>query len=364
MDIINLYIDKIVIHQIFQRNIDGSKRDPNTSNDFIKFDVVALNTFRTRITSALGLKSKAVPMAILNQGKADLSSMVNQLHSLKDQDYIDASCGIASRLADSQKIKSTPGGILVVFSGHYTNSKNPSKRKFVGIMKAEIHSAYEKLEDKLTKEISLKYVEEALLTPATKLYKTAGFFERRDSKVSGDLNEFWDVLVSDNQIAKGDGKAAAKYFYSDFLGCCYPESSARTTREFYNATCAFLDGLDISDEERSGLYNSLVTYLKHDKSEVINPIEFAESYLADDQIDIFSDYLESCGLPTAFTKDIEQITSKLEYRKLSFSKKVNITAPAEAFKNLIEITSIEQDENGFPVEWTNILVKDVIVSQE
>ncbi|WP_432729937.1 hypothetical protein [Klebsiella oxytoca] len=37
-------------------------------------------------------------------------------------------------------------------------------------------------------------------------------------------------MISDYQISKADGKAAAQYFYQHFLGCGYPETSARTTK--------------------------------------------------------------------------------------------------------------------------------------
>ena len=99
-------------------------------------------------------------------------------------------------------------------------------------------------------ELTLQYVQEALLTPATKLYKTVGFFEKEGAIQSDDLNAFWDVLISDTQISQADGKAAAQYFYSGFLGCGYPASSARTTKLFYDATKEFLNDLDISEEKR------------------------------------------------------------------------------------------------------------------
>lgn len=361
MDIINLQINRIIIHQVHQRDTDGNKIKPSKSNDFIRFDHDAMVTFKSRFLSAIGEDSKSVPMTIIHQDSSDLAPLVNQISDADDPNYISLSYDIANKLADAQQKKSLPGGIVVVFSGTF----GATPKKFVGIMKAEIHSAYEKKLNELTKEITLKFVEEALLTPATKLYKTAAFFEKPENREEGSLNNKWDVLVSDSQISKTDGKAAAHYFYSSFLGCGYPETSARTTKQFYDATCEFLNDLDVSEEKRNDLQNALVSYLKYENSEVVNPKEFSSRYFELEVRDSYSEFLEDKGLPvTSFTKDIEHISSKLKTRKVSFSKNVKITAPSKIFKDFINIELINEDEFGKPVNWTKIIVKDEIVSQQ
>ncbi|KIP75175.1 hypothetical protein SN10_08745 [Vibrio harveyi] len=364
MQLTNLYIDKIVIHQIFKKNNDGSTKPPKKSSSFIKFDHSAMETFKVRVIDALGSQSKAVDMVIVRQGQEDTSTAIEKLNNANDEDFIDISYDIASKLTDAQVRKSIPGGILVVFKGRYDNPQ----KSFIGVMKAEIHSAYEKTENPNTNEISLKFVEEALLTPATKLYKTAGFFAKRtanDSKANSDLNDVWHVGISDSQISQTDGKAAAQYFYSGFLGCGYPESSARTTREFYEATCEFLTSMNISDEERNDYHNALISYLKYENTDVVSANEFSERYFDVDTRDLFAEHIEEKGLPlTAFTKDIEQISTRLKQRKLSFSKNVKITAPSDVFKELIEIESISENQDGEPVNWTRITVKDKIISQQ
>ncbi|KOE96513.1 nucleoid-associated protein [Vibrio parahaemolyticus] len=364
MQLTSLYIDKIVIHQIFKKNNDGSTRPPKKSSSFIKFDHAAMETFKVRVIDALGSQSKAVDMVIVKQGQGDTPTAIDKLNNANDDDFIDISYDVASKLTDAQMRKSIPGGILVVFKGRYSNPE----KSFIGIMKAEIHSAYEKTENSKTNEISLKFVEEALLTPATKLYKTAGFFAKEadiSDKTNNNLNDVWHVSISDSQISQTDGKAAAHYFYSSFLGCGYPESSARTTREFYEATCEFLTSMDISDEKRNDLHNALVSYLKYENTDVVSANEFSERYFDVDTRDQFAEHIEDKGLPlTAFTKDIEQISTKLKQRKLSFSKNVKITAPSDVFKELIEIESITENSNGEPVNWTRITIKDKIVSQQ
>ncbi|MDO3383844.1 nucleoid-associated protein [Gilvimarinus algae] len=364
MQLINFSVDRIIIHQVFQRGPEGEKIKPLQSHDFTRFDNTAMDAFKSRVRDALGDGSKAVQMEIVDEDKNGMPAIVNEIVGKDDADFVVSSYDVAKKLTDAQKTRGIPGGIVVVFTGTH----GAHKHKFLGVIKAEIYSAYEKLIDKKTNEISLKYVEEVLLTPGTKLYKTAGFFERVGSLSDSDgLNSKWSVLISDNQISQTDGKAAAMYFYSDFLGCGYPETSARTTKKFYDAASAFIKQMNVSAEKKIDLYNALTTYLKVNTSSVVSPQEFGSSYFDVDTQDEFIAHLSEKGLPpTSFTKDNAHIASKLKVRKVQFSKNVKIIAPSDVFKDLVSIETIEGDldESGAPKVWTRILVKDLVVNQE
>lgn len=364
MQLINLSIDRIIIHQIYRRDQDGNKVTPTQSHEYTNFDFSAMEAFKSRVRDALGSGSKAVQMEIVNQEPRDMPSLVDKMINQDNDSFAISSYDIAKKLADVQHMKSIPGGIVVVFSGE---QGQPSK-KFLGVIKAEIHNGYEKLINEKTNEISLKFVEEVLLTPGTRLYKTAGFFEKTESDTDGsDLNSKWAVMISDFQISKVDGKAAAQYFYSDFLGCGYPETSARTTKQFYETTSSFIASLKISEAGKSDLLNALTTYLKVETSPTASTSEFASKYFDLDTQDLFTDYAEQTGLPTtAFTKDLAHIESRLRFRSVNFSSRVKITAPADTFKKLIIIEAIDgdPDESGTPAEWTRITVKDKISQQE
>lgn len=365
MELGSLEVDRIIIHQIYRRDEDGNKVAATQSHEFTLFDRAAMDAFKSRVRDALGEGSKAVQMEIVNQESTDLASIINQMVSLPPEEFAVSSYDIARKLTDAQRTKAIPGGIVVVFLGR---QGHPSKR-FLGIIKAEIHSAYEKEVNKSTKEISLKFVEEVLLTPGTRLYKTAGFFEKIESDSSStDLNNKWVVMVSDYQISQADGKAAAQYFYADFLGCGYPQTSARTTRQFYEASSEFISSMEIDPSDKSDLLNALTTYLKLDTSSSISSSDFAAKYFNDiDTQDAFTSYMEDAGLPTtAFTKDITHIEGKLKFRKISFGGNVKIIAPSQAFKELVVIESIEGDldESGNPAEWTKVTIKNKVVQQE
>lgn len=363
MQLLNLSIDRIIIHQIYRRDNDGKKVSPTQSHQFTRFDESAMEEFRARVTDALGEGSKAVQMQIISQDKQDTPILVDSIINQSDEEFAVSSFDFAKKLTDAQQKRNIPGGIVVVFTG----TQGYPARKLLGVMKAEIHSAYEKQVHPQTKEISLKFVEEVLLTPGTRLYKTAAFFEKAIDGAGDDLNQKYTVMVSDYQIGKADGKAAAQYFYQDFLGCGYPETSARTTKHFYDAAINFIDDMELEAEKKSDLFNALTTYLKVSTSSTISSEEFAASYFDRATQDDFKTYMKDSGLPTAaFTKDIEHIQTKLKFRRVNFSKNVKIIAPSDVFKDYIVIESIdgEPDEAGTPQKWTKVTVKDRITQQE
>lgn len=362
MNFVHLKIDKIAIHQIFPRGEDKKEVLPGKGTELIIFDEDALKDFKQRIYNSLGHDSSAVEMVITNEKKESTPYYVNILNGCSKEAFINNSYEIAKNLSQAQTRRGMSGGILVVFSATYQHNKLP----FVGIIKADIYSGYEKWQDKKTGIISLKHVKELLLTPSTKLYKSAGFFKRENVKDDCALSEQWAVHISDYQIDKSDGKAAAQYFYQTFLGCDYPESSARTTKHYFEIASDFINNMDIDEEERTNLHNVLYADLKAGKSQKVDPMAFAGSYMSTADVDNFRNFLEDYDFPVGpFIKDTQYISSKLKNRRLKFSKNIRISAPSEIFEEFVSIETVEGDagQDGYRPTWTKILVKDRIVDQ-
>lgn len=363
MNILKLKIEKIAIHQIFIREDPKNIKKPVKGKELIKFDETAMQDFKKRVLDSLGNGSSAVRMVIADQAEGKTPSLINKLHGLDEKEFIDTSYLIAERLAAAQTTKNISGGIVVVFSATY----NHNDLKFVGIIKADIHSAYQKAVDPNTQEISLTYVKEVLLTPSTRLYKSAGFFMKENAAETLDLNTSWVVDISDYQIDKSDGRAAAQYFYQDFLGCDYPLTSARTTKQYFELTSKFINKMNISEEERSDLHNALYSDLKANRSIKVSPIDFANAHMSDIDVDNFREYLEESDFSVEpFIKNLEHITSKLKSRRVRFSRDIRISAPSDVFEGLIEIATFpgEKQEDGSTPTWTNLLIKDRIIKQE
>lgn len=365
MHLANLQIEKIIIHQVFAKDSDGKSPSPLQSHELINFDPLALEAFKSRVREALGSDSKAVQMEIIASGASELPTLVDTMIDQDTKTFIVSSFDIALKLAKAQFSKGIPGGIVVVFTG---TQGVPAKR-FLGIIKADVYSAYEKIVNKKTGQISLNFVKEVLLTPATKLYKTAGFFENISyNPKKYTLSDRWKVMVSDHQISNSEINAAARYFYRDFLGCGYLKSSARTTKLFFDETKNFISDLEIPSDEKVELMSALTVYLKVQTSATVSTDDFSKTYFYDPKVqDEYGEYMAEKGVPViAFTKDIKHIEKELKTRRIKFGASVSIRASAEALKELVEITSItgEKDETGFAAEWTNVVIRHKVTSQE
>ncbi len=156
------------------------------------------------------------------------------------------------------------------------------------------------------------------------------------------------------------------YFYELFLGCAFPSDAAFMTKAFFEHTRTFIRNLDVTAEKRGDLLTSLFTYLKVDNAPTIDLNTFADSYLPKASRDSYRDYMQANKLPlTAIPKDIAEIASKLRMRKLVFSQNIRLTAPPEAFKDMIDIETIEGTGRGKErPQWTRITIRDQIRDQE
>ncbi|GLS27724.1 nucleoid-associated protein [Marinibactrum halimedae] len=355
-----LSVDRIVIHQIFQRDSNGNKVPPKQSNSFTRFNKDAMVEFESRVVDSLGEGSKSVEMHIIDQSKNSFSSLLDNMIRKPDDDFLVSSFDIAHKLADAQTKRSMTGGIVVIFTG----KQRKLNRAFFGVIKADLHNGYEKAIDPNTGEIILNYVKDILLTPNNRLHKAVAFFEKNtDTSNSDDLNDKYAVRIKDHQMTASNGKFAARYFYSDFLGLDYPLDSARKTMKFYDATSSFIGSLDIDSEEKNDLVSALTTYLKTQKSDIITPRDFAENYFAGDTQDDYISHLEDTGIPTnSFAKDNKHIKSKLKIRKMKFGKRIKLIASPEDFDSSITIESINGDTNssGASNEWTKVIIKEKV----
>ena len=206
-----------------------------------------------------------------------------------------------------------------------------------------------------------------LLTPQTKLYKI-GIFVESDPAAREPLPNGWRAFIYDDQISVSNKLSAAQYFYGGFLGCSFPETSAKLTREFHDHTKDFIRRLGLSEETKVDLYNALITYLKVDQSPTVQTSTFAQNFLQDAETrDAYAQFMNTKNFPTtAIHKDLADVASVLRYRKVSFSNEIKLIAPAEKFESMIQMQSFEgeADENGQIPTWTRIVIKDRIRGQE
>lgn len=363
MSLSNLEIEKIIIHQIFQKKQDELLL-PEKSDEYLDFDKDAIEDIEELLITALGADSKAVAMNIVNSKSGTLAYLINNSINHNDEEFKEDSYEIALKLAQAQhnKGRNISGGIVVIIRGKHGNND----KKFIGIIKAEIHSGYEKNINGTTKKISLRHVKELLLTPNTKLFKTIGFLEKNSMSDDEDLNNQWDVLISDNQISQTNGKVSAAYFYNDFAGCGYPQNAARKTKMFFDHTNEFIESLELEPIKKNNLKTALKIYISETQSPTIDMKEFATTYLSLEQQDPYRKHLKRYGLgEIAFLKDNQHIYNNLKTQELKFKNNIKIIATPENFKDNVITTEeyTDTDNNGLEVSYTKITIKSSLISK-
>lgn len=357
----NLSITRIITHEVFQRDNERNIIPPVYGTSLVTLNPQGIDAFCGRIMDAMGRASRALEMTIIQVDEASACALADKLVDLDDALFVVNSSAAANKLTSAQGRRGLPGGILVVFTG---SAGHPSKR-IVGYIKAETHSGFTRQQD-ANGSISLQFLTNLLLTPQTKLYKI-GIFVENDPGVA-ELQNGWRAFIYDDQISASNKLSAAQYFYEGFLGCAFPETSARRTREFHDYTKDFIQRIDIPEEQKIDLHNALVTYLKVDQSPTVQTSVFSQNYFDDPTLrDAYEQFMAQKDFPTAaIHKDLSDVTTALRYRKVSFSDDIKLIVPADKFESMIRMETIEgeADGHGTVPTWTRITVKDRIRKQE
>lgn len=358
----NLTISRIVIHEIYKRTDERDIIPPTYGTRFVILDQEALDAFCDRINSAMGSAAKSMELDIIQTGPDSSITNAKFLVDADDALFIERTRTIADKLTNAQMRRDLPGGVLVVFTG---TASHPAKR-IVGMIKAETHNGFtRRISD--GGAISLQFLKDLLLTPQTKLYKI-GIFLQQDSQAVDPLPAGWRAFIYDDQISASNKLTAAQYFYEGFLGCGFPETSARRTREFHDYTKEFIQKLDWSEDEKIDLHNALVTYLKVGQSATVQVSDFAHNYFPTAEIqDEYIRYMTKREFPQgAVVKDTSDILSVLKYRKVTFAGDIKLIVPADRFEELVRMRVIdgEIDEHGKVPKWTEVIIRDRIRAQE
>ncbi|WP_369065915.1 nucleoid-associated protein, partial [Burkholderia gladioli] len=279
-----------------------------------------------------------------------------------DAGFIAASRGIADKLADEQKNRNLPGGVVVVFSG---TAGHPARR-LVGVIKAEVHNGFMREREAAGEKPKLKFLKSLMLTAQTKLYKV-GLFMESQAPVAGEFPAGWDAYIYDETLTVANRYGAAKYFYDGFLGLGFPQSSARQTLQFFDLTKAFIQAVDKPEEEKIVLHNALVTYLRADQTPTVGIASFADAYFGDAEArDAYRAYMVEKGFPeVAINKDTTEVASAMKLRRLNFASRVRISGPADSFDKLVAVSLIDGEaKEGVTPKWTQVIIKDRISTQE
>lgn len=334
----NLRINRIIVHQVFQRNDNRELISPKFSIDFTNLDQGGLATLQDRIINALGNESHSIEMHINDSSPNTVFDICSRLIDSSNDDFKELSKFVPNKLAQAQTSRKIPGGIVVIFDGLI----GPNNKHYLGIIKAEIHSGFNIIEN--GNLLLLNFLSELLLTPQQKLYKIAMFIEENRTDHLPKIPDNFLVFVYDHNMTRSETQQAAQYFYDSFLGCSFSPSDKKLTSDFYHFTKDYIENIDTNEETKLDLNTSLYSYLKVSQSNIINVVEFAEQYLEQEQRDNFANFMYDKGFPErAVNKDITYIKYKLRRRNLKFTSDVKISAPSDEFEDLVNIAG---SDNG------------------
>jgi hypothetical protein len=355
----NFAVQRLILHEVYRRRDDGQVVQPTYGGQLLQLPAQAMDAFKERVVDALGNHSQSMEMTVEDCERGSAIDIASTLLKSTDGAFVGESQKYADRLASVQVSRILPGGILAVFTGTVGATSHP----YVGIIKAETQSGFSRTIRRGT--IDARFLDDLFLTPAAKLYKIGMFV--REGAARSTLPQGWRAIVYDSHMTARNREGAARYFFGLFLGCEIPANSAILTKSFFENTREFIRGLDVPAERKADLLTSLYTYLKVDQTPTIEVNTFSNTYIPTESRDPYRTFMAQRDFPTtAVQKDISDITNMLKLRKVAFQGGIKLTAPPEAFRDLIQIETIPQDgaRPGQPSSWTRITIRDQIREQE
>ncbi|MFP7754140.1 nucleoid-associated protein [Thermodesulfobacteriota bacterium B35] len=184
----NLRIERLIVHEIFKRDIDREIIAPKCSNELTRLDHTGLQVFQDRIIKSMGNGSHCIEMSITDESESSTFQCCAKLLDADDDHFIELSKHLALKLSQAQASRIIPGGILVIFNG----TVSATNKRYIGIIKAEMHNGFVKEDG--DNAILLKHLSELLLTPQQKLYKIGFFAEVNGRQYPDDLRSSEDFV--------------------------------------------------------------------------------------------------------------------------------------------------------------------------
>lgn len=352
MPLENLTISRVCMHEVHRRLEDGESVPPTLSEELLILEPRAMDEFGRRVIAAFKSNAQCVDMAIVDHNEGSVIALGAAFLTAREPGFIRNSRLMAEKLAGAQTSRAIPGGLVVVFDGTVGNPR----RRFFGVMKAELHEGFLKGAD-----LQATFVENLFLSPKTKLYKI-GLFVSDGATPRPNLPEGWMATIYDTQISATQRDSAATYFHRTFLGLELPSNSAQQVKQFFKLTKQFIEDADLDSEQKTDLHNSLYTYLKVDREETVQTSRFAERFMDDDTADEYVAHMRRSRFPAgAIPKDLSEIDGMLRRRRFRFPRSITLSGPPEAIRDLV---SVETIEGAGGTEWTQITIRGELERQD
>lgn len=353
----NLTVNRVAVHEVFQRGDDRAIRPPVFADALESLSPEAMEAFRRRMTEALSGQSQSLQMRIARHGADSYLTLAESLMASGDLEFLAGSKTVAVKLAEAQMARRIPGGMVVVFDGTVGAASVP----FVGVIKAETQAGFRRSKDGGHNVV--EFLQNIFLTPATRLYKV-GLMLRDDATAT--KPDGWRTFVFDSNISVSNREAAAAYFYDAFLGCALPSDGPYETAKFFDLTKEFVRKSDLDPDKKTDVIDSLYVFVRDEQAPTFTADEFGDRYLPEPLRDPYSEFMRGRKFtPNAVVRNTTQMGGRLRRRRLKFGGDIELSASPEALASKVTIEAIEGGAtDGKKPQWTRITIRESLTGEQ
>lgn len=334
-----LRINRLVMHRIVAKTADVDHATVEYNDTLIPIDREIQKILIDRLSQSLGKYSKSFELSVEDEADGSTFRFIKDLVNQNDDGFIAISHDIADLLADAQGNKgNVPGGYLLII-----DCTNYDNHPVYILMKAESHNALNIVGN------SAQALQNIILSPAQKLYKSAAF-EKIGNSNPLTKNDFRAHLF-DSQF--NSGTKLASYFYKDFLGLTISGNAPIETKNFYNlmvstTEAAFADHVDSLNH----IKNQVVSLLTSEVA-TISPRDAIINIVPEEQRDLYIRKVAN-EFEGAIVKDISLLHYQLNNRTIKLGQGLKLYGPTNLFNN--DAVTIENDENDPTVKIVKIRI--------
>ena len=327
IDYSQLIIERLIIQDVprHKKNEEGTpifSENEGTITDGLKL------FFQDKVKAALN-SDQAFKVCLRDETDSSVPRCVRTILN-SDDEFIESSKEIATNLFNFQK-GSNSAGILLIIKARIIN------HHVCVILKLERDNGAQLVLDHTTRTFNVEEVRDLMLTKKTKVFKVALLVNRDDYAID------YDGVLMDYQINIKDKKGTNSFFL-DFMGCFPFDDPKMATKNFYNLTREFIDGItDVLI--RAKYVQDLNSYLQMNQN-TISPREFANNYMIEtEHKNQYEQFLLSKSFAfETYTKDNTLINSHVEKILLQFENGISIMGSNGSLEGKVNLQRNEQTD--------------------
>lgn len=325
IDYSQLIIERLIIHDVprHKKNEEGTpffSENEGAITDGLKL------FFQDKVKAALN-SDQAFKVCLRDETVSSVPNCVRIIIN-SDDEFIESSKKIATNLFNFQQGNNS-AGILLIIKARIIN------HHVCVILKLERDNGAQLVLDQTTRTFNVEEVRDLMLTKKTKVFKVALLVNRDDYEID------YDGVLMDYQINIKDKKGTNSFFL-DFMGCFPFDDPKMATKNFYNFTREFIDGItDVL--VRAKYVQDLNSYLQMNQN-TISPREFANNYMIEtEHKNQYEQFLLSKSFAfETYTKDNTLINSHVEKILLQFENGISIMGSNGSLEGKVNLQQNEQ----------------------